>query len=49
MGFLIGILWLYSQTGTLLFYDNGNGCLEATALTKEETETITRSFRREDL
>jgi NADH-quinone oxidoreductase subunit L len=34
MGFLIGILWLYSQTGTLLFYDNGNGCLEASALTK---------------
>ncbi len=34
MGFFIGILWLYSQTGTLLFYDHGNGCLEATALTK---------------
>jgi NADH-quinone oxidoreductase subunit L len=34
MGFLIGMLWLYSQTGTLLFYDNGNGCLEQSALTK---------------
>jgi len=34
IGFFIGILWLYSQTGTLLFYDNGNGCLEASALTK---------------
>jgi NADH-quinone oxidoreductase subunit L len=34
MGFLIGILWLYSQTGTLLFYDNGNGCLEASSLIK---------------
>src|SRR6185503_6231623 len=34
MGFLIGMLWLYSSTGTLLFYDNGNGCLEQSALTK---------------
>ncbi len=34
MGFLLGMLWLYSQTGTLLFYDNGNGCLEQSALTK---------------
>jgi NADH-quinone oxidoreductase subunit L len=34
MGFLIGMLWLYSQTGTLLLYDNGNGCLEQSALTK---------------
>jgi NADH-quinone oxidoreductase subunit L len=34
IGFFIGILWLYSETGTLLFYDNGNGCLEASALTK---------------
>jgi len=34
IGFFIGILWLYSQTGTLLFYDDGNGCLEANALTK---------------
>jgi NADH-quinone oxidoreductase subunit L len=34
MGFLIGMLWLYSQTGTLLFYDNGNGCLEQAGLTK---------------
>jgi NADH-quinone oxidoreductase subunit L len=34
MGFLLGMLWLYSQTGTLLFYDHGNGCLEQSALTK---------------
>jgi len=33
IGFFIGILWLYSETGTLLFYDNGNGCLETSALT----------------
>ncbi len=30
--FLLGIVWLYSQTGTLLFYDNGHGCLEQSAL-----------------
>ena len=32
LGFLIGMVWLYSQTGTLLFYDAGAGALEATAL-----------------
>lgn len=31
--FLLGILWLYTQSGTLLFYDNGAGCMEASALT----------------
>jgi NADH-quinone oxidoreductase subunit L len=39
IGFFIGILWLYSETGTLLFYDNGNGCLEASALTALVTKT----------
>jgi NADH-quinone oxidoreductase subunit L len=34
LGFLIGIVWLYGETGTLLFYDGGNGCLEQSALTK---------------
>src|SRR5205807_2338670 len=33
IGFFLGILWLYAKTGTLLFYDNGNGCLEQSALT----------------
>ena len=28
IGFFLGILWLYSSSGTLLFYDDGNGCLE---------------------
>src|SRR5256886_6394190 len=28
MGFFLGILWLYHQSGTLLFYDGGRGCLE---------------------
>ncbi|MEI6560798.1 MAG: NADH-quinone oxidoreductase subunit L [Verrucomicrobiota bacterium] len=32
MGFLIGMLWLYQAAGTLLFYDNGHGCLEQAAL-----------------
>ena len=32
MGFFLGILWLYGGSGTLLFYDNGNGCLENAGL-----------------
>jgi NADH-quinone oxidoreductase subunit L len=32
MGFLIGMFWLYKAAGTLLFYDNGAGCLEQAAL-----------------
>ncbi|MGA1984022.1 MAG: NADH-quinone oxidoreductase subunit L [Acidobacteriaceae bacterium] len=32
LGFLIGMVWLYAQTHTLLFYDNGAGCLEGLAL-----------------
>nr|AYC79588.1 NADH-quinone oxidoreductase subunit L [uncultured bacterium] len=32
MGFFLGMLWLYSRSGTLLFYDGGNGCLENAAL-----------------
>src|SRR5436305_2475613 len=37
--FFIGILWLYAKTGTLLFYDNGNGCLEQSTLTKLVAQT----------
>ncbi len=37
--FFLGIMWLYHQSGTLLFYDNGNGCLEQTALLKMVTQT----------
>src|SRR2546430_5892573 len=33
IGFFLGILWLYAKTGTLLFYDDGHGCLEQAALT----------------
>jgi NADH-quinone oxidoreductase subunit L len=32
LAFLLGMVWLYSETGTLLFYDGGNGCLEHSAL-----------------
>jgi NADH-quinone oxidoreductase subunit L len=32
MGFFLGMLWLYRQSGTLLFYDGGNGCLESAGL-----------------
>jgi len=33
LGLLIGMVWLYAQTGTLSFYtDDGTGCLQQTAL-----------------
>ena len=32
LGLLLGMLWLYDSTGSLLFYDGGQGVLEATAL-----------------
>ena len=31
LGLLLGMVWLYGQTGTLLFYDHGAGCMEHTA------------------
>ena len=31
--FLLGIVWLFAQTGTLLFYNSGTGSMEAGALT----------------
>ena len=33
LGLLIGMVWLYAETGTLNFYDGGHGCLEQSALT----------------
>ena len=39
LGFLIGMVWLYAQTHTLLFYDAGAGCLEQSALTHLVTQT----------
>ena len=32
LGFFLGIFWLYGSSGTLLFYDEGKGCLEAAGL-----------------
>jgi NADH-quinone oxidoreductase subunit L len=33
IGLFLGLLWLYANTGSLLFYDNGKGCLEQSSLT----------------
>src|SRR6184192_2429626 len=32
LGFFLGMLWLYHNSGTHLFYDQGRGCLEDTGL-----------------
>ncbi len=32
LGLFLGMLWLYGSSGTLLFYDGGNGCLEKAGL-----------------
>ncbi|MEO7165683.1 MAG: NADH-quinone oxidoreductase subunit L [Chthoniobacterales bacterium] len=32
IGFFLGMLWLYGRSGTLLFYDQGNGALESAGL-----------------
>jgi NADH-quinone oxidoreductase subunit L len=39
LAFLLGIVWLYSQAGTLLFYDGGGGCIEQSALLRLVAET----------
>jgi NADH-quinone oxidoreductase subunit L len=39
--FFLGMLWLYSQAGTLLFYDGGNGCLENAKLSSMAGLTTT--------
>ncbi|GGA65509.1 NADH-quinone oxidoreductase subunit L [Edaphobacter acidisoli] len=41
LAFLIGMVWLYSQAGTLLFYDSGAGCMEHAALIKMAAEITT--------
>ena len=32
LGLLLGMVWLYAQAGTLLFYNHGAGCLEQSAV-----------------
>jgi proton-translocating NADH-quinone oxidoreductase chain L len=39
LALFLGMVWLYSEAGTLLFYDGGNGCLEQSALSKLVTQT----------
>lgn len=39
MGLLLGMVWLYAQSGTLLFYDGGKGCLENDALVRMVAQT----------
>jgi NADH-quinone oxidoreductase subunit L len=33
LGLLLGMVWLYAETGTLNFYAGGHGCIEQSALT----------------
>ncbi|WCJ59298.1 NADH-quinone oxidoreductase subunit L [Fontisphaera persica] len=40
LGFFLGLLWLYRETGTLLFYDEGAGCLEHAALARLTAVTV---------
>jgi NADH-quinone oxidoreductase subunit L len=40
LGLLLGMVWLYGQTGTLLFYNRGAGCMEHTALSLLATQMI---------
>lgn len=34
VGLFIGMIWLFSASGTLVFYDNGRGCLEQENIAK---------------
>jgi NADH-quinone oxidoreductase subunit L len=38
---LLGMVWLYGQTGTLLFYDHGAGCMEHGPLSLLTGKTLT--------
>jgi NADH-quinone oxidoreductase subunit L len=40
LGLLLGMLWLYDSTGSLLFYDGGAGVLESTALAGLAAHTL---------
>jgi NADH-quinone oxidoreductase subunit L len=41
LAFLLGMVWLFARSGTLLFYEDGAGCLESSQLTKLATEATT--------
>ncbi len=40
LGLFAGMLWLNAETGTLLFYDEGRGCLESGALGTLVAQTV---------
>ena len=40
LGLLLGMVWLYGQAGTLLFYDHGAGCMEQAALSALATHIV---------
>jgi NADH-quinone oxidoreductase subunit L len=40
LGLLLGLLWLYDTTGSLLLYDGGHGVLEAATLTSLAGQTL---------
>ena len=44
LGLLIGMLWLYDSTGSLLFYDGGKGVLEPAALGGLAAQTALGGF-----
>jgi NADH-quinone oxidoreductase subunit L len=44
LGLFLGMLWLYRETGTLLFYDDGAGALEPAALATMTTTMVTGSL-----
>jgi NADH-quinone oxidoreductase subunit L len=44
VAFLLGMVWLYSRSGTLLFYDYGQGCLEPNALAALATPAAGAGF-----
>jgi len=39
LAFLLGMVWLYSEASTLLFYDGGAGCLEHSTLIRLVAQT----------
>jgi NADH-quinone oxidoreductase subunit L len=44
LGLLLGMVWLYAETGTLNFYDHGHGCLEQSALNAMLTHAMVGGF-----
>ena len=41
LGLLLGLLWLYDSSGSLLFYDGGHGVLETATLASLAGQTLT--------